>query len=170
MEMGTKQRRIQGNSVVLDAWREAKTTIAKTMPPNCTVPRTSSADLEDIDPLSLENLLREFTLERDDNRPLRFHGYLVGFHEVDTAAPRGTSVLVFVTKRGKIVTAVYQWQKDAKRSRERYAAAAHETADDALAWLIEDGGGHLGRSSRRAWERACQTWPPLQGYDVEVVE
>lgn len=167
MKHATEQRRIRGNSVVLDAWREAKRKIAQTIPPNVTVPTPPDGE---IDPYSLDGVLREFTLERDDNRPLRFQGYLVGFHEVDQDAPRGTAVLVFVTKRGKIVTSVHQWQRDAKRERERHDAAAHDTAEEALDWLIRDGGGHLGRASRQAWERACATWAPLQGYDVEIVE
>jgi len=114
--------------------------------------------------------VREFTIERDDNRPLRFKGHLVGFNESDPDTPRGTAVAIFVTRRGKIITSVRQWQKDAKRERQRYDAAAHETADEALAWLIQDGGGHLGRASRDAWERACATWTPLQGHEVEVIE
>jgi hypothetical protein len=167
MEHAAEQRCIRGNSVVLDVWREAKRKIAQTIPPNVTVPTPPDGE---IDSCSLDGVLREFTLERDDNRPLRFQGYLVGFHEIDLDVPRGTAVLVFVTKSGKIVTSVYQWQRDAKRERERHDAAAHDTAEGALDWLIQDGGGCLGRVSRQAWERACATWPPLQGYNVEVVE
>ena len=114
--------------------------------------------------------MREYTIERDSNRPLRFQGHLVGFNRVDPETERGTAVAVFVTRRGKIVTSVHQWQKDAKRERQRHAGAAHDIAEDALAWLIEDGGGHLGRASREAWELACRVWPALEGHEVEVIE
>lgn len=114
--------------------------------------------------------VREFTIERDDNRPLRFQGRLVGFNEVDPEAPRGTSISIFATRRGRFVTSVHQWQRDAKRERERHAAAVHDSAEDALAWLIQDGGGRLGQSSKEAWDMACRVWLPLQGHDVEVVE
>ena len=73
-------------------------------------------------------------------------------------------------KSGKIITAVFQWQRDESRDRSRRAAAVHTTADDALAWLIQDGGGHLGRYSREAWEMACKRWAPFQGLEVEVIE
>lgn len=117
-----------------------------------------------------EGQLGEFTVERDNNRPLRFQGQLIGFNDADPEAPRGTSVAIFATRRGKIVTSVHQWQRDTKRERERHDAAAHDRAEDALEWLVRDGGGQLGRASREAWERACTSYAPLQGHDVEVVE
>lgn len=109
-------------------------------------------------------------VDRDDGRPFSFDGQLIGFNKVDEELPRGTRVTVFVTKSGKIITAVFQWQRDESRDRSRRAAAIHTTPDEALAWLIQDGGGHLGRCSREAWEMACKTWVPFQGLDVEVVE
>lgn len=168
MAQAVEQRRIKGNSAVLDAWREAKSKVGSTLPPNSTP--AASSDTDPLDPYNIDKVLREFTLERDDNRPLRFQGYLVGFNEVNPDASRGTAIAVFVTRRDKIVTSVHQWQKDIKRERQRHAAAAHDTAEEALAWLIEDGRGHLGKASKEAWELACQVWPALQGYEVEVVE
>jgi hypothetical protein len=112
----------------------------------------------------------EFTLERDDDLPLRFRGRLIGWNEVDPDTPRGTEVRIYATRRGKIVTAVHQWQKDVKRDRERHSAAAHAVPEEALAWLKRDGGGHLGKASKSAWDLACKTWPPLNGRDVEIVE
>jgi len=136
---------IRGNSVVFDAFRKAR----------------EELETEDY---------QDFTLERDDNRPLAFRGNLVGFNDVDTNDPRGTQVQIFVTQSGKIITAVYGWQRKAELSRERHKAAVHTDPEDALAWLIEDGGGKLGRSSRQAWDMACQVEPILAGHDVEVVD
>jgi hypothetical protein len=116
-------------------------------------------------------VIREFTVERDGNLPLQFAGYLVGWNEVDPeTVARGTRVCVYVTRRGKIITSVHQWQRDTERGRERHNAGVHETAKEALAWLIRDGGDHLGRASREAWALACQGWPALQGHEVEVIE
>ena len=60
--------------------------------------------------------------------------------------------------------------QDDERNRQRYAAGVHQTPESALQWLIEDSQGRLGRSSREAWELACQVWPSLQGHDVEVID
>lgn len=117
-----------------------------------------------------DSALEEYTLERDQNLPLRFRGQLIGWNEIDPAVTRGTAVAIYVTRRGQIITSVHQWQRDDFRDRERHDACVHQTAEAALEWLVQDGGGHLGRASREAWEMACRTWPPLQGKDVEIVE
>lgn len=114
--------------------------------------------------------LRNYELPRDDDLTLGFQGYLIGWNEIDPNVPCGTSVSIFITRRDKIITFVHQWQRDDRRDRTSNRAGVHTTADQALAWLKEDGRGYLGRSSREAWERACQAWPPLQGRDVEHVE
>jgi len=113
---------------------------------------------------------REYTVERDDNLPLRFTGRLVGWNEVDPSVPRGTRVTIFVTRSTRIVTAVHQWQRGEKSERSRHDAGVHDRPDEALAWLIRDGGNQLGRSSREAWEMACQVWPAFKGHDVEVID
>ena len=115
-----------------------------------------------------DSALQTITLERDDDRPLQFQGRLIGSNDPDENMKHGTRVEVFVTKSGKIVTAVYQWQHE--NDRERWAAAAHQMPDDALNWLKQDGGGHLGRASKEAWDSACANHLPLQGQDVEVVD
>lgn len=114
---------------------------------------------------------QEFTLERDDNLPLRFKGTLVGYNDVDIDRdPRGTQVQIFITGSGKIITAVYQWQRKEGLERERHKACAHGNPEAALEFLIEDGGDKLGRSSREAWDMACNVEPSLKGYDVEVID
>jgi len=139
--------RIKGNSVVLDSLRRAR---------------------EEDD---TESGIQEYTLERDENRPLRFQGILVGYTDVDIEeAPRGTQVQVFITGSKKIVTAVYQWQRKEGLERERHKAQVHETPEAALEFLVEDGGGKLGRSSREAWDMACNVEPTLKGHDVEVID
>ena len=109
-----------------------------------------------------------FVVERDDDRPLKFEGRLIGKNDVDEDVNNGTLVEIFVTRSGKLVTAVHQWQ-DAK-NREAFRAAVHMMPDDALEWLKKDGGGYLGRASREAWEQACASHLPLQGQDVEVID
>jgi hypothetical protein len=121
----------------------------------------------------VETSYETFRVERDGQLPLQFEGVLLGSSRTDLTAPRGTEVCIYVTRRGKYITHVFQWQRkddseDMKRTRN--TAAVHEQADQALEWLITDGNGVLGSSSRIAWEEACQTWPALHGLDVECVE
>jgi hypothetical protein len=164
MEQAKEQRQIQGNSVVLDALRKAQAEIPATMPPNVAASGSGEGN-------KLDLALREFTLEREDNRPLRFHGYLVGWNEIDIQEqPRGTQVQIFVTRSDKIITRVYQWQRKEGLAREKHKAGVHMSPEEALDWLIADGGGKLGRASREAWETACSIWPSLKGYDVEVID
>jgi len=141
-----REASIEGNSVVLDALRQSR----------------EQGDGTD---------LPTFTLKRDDNRPLRFTGNLVGYNEVDPENdPRGTQVQIFITGSGKIITAVYQWQRKENLERERHKAQVHRSPEDALNWLIGDGGDKLGRSSREAWDMACNVEPLLKGHDVEVID
>jgi hypothetical protein len=115
-----------------------------------------------------DSALETITLERDNDRPLQFVGRLIGSNDPDENVNNGTLVEVYVTKSGKLVTCVYQWQ-DAK-NRERHAAGVHQMPDGALAWLKADGGGYLGKASRKAWDEACANHLPLQGQDVEVID
>lgn len=152
---------IKGNDVLYRLYREGK--LGR--------PPEYKADNGETDLVEKFNMaLQEYTLDRDDNLPLRFRGYLVGWNDVDLSVARGTRVTVYVTKSNKIVTAVHQWQRGEKKQRQRHAAGVHTTAQEALDWLVEDGAGRLGRSSREAWELACQVWPSLKGHDVEVID
>jgi len=153
---------IKGNDVMLKLYREGKLEKA---PPKF-MANNGETDLRE----EFDMALQEYTLERDDNLPLQFKGYLVGWNDVDLSVARGTRVTIFVTKSNKIVTAVHQWQRGETKQRQRHAAGAHPAAQDALKWLIADGSGRLGRSSREAWELACQVWPALKGHDVEVLD
>jgi len=147
-EGAAPRRQIQGNSVVLDAWRKSR----------------EAAKSASDEP-------QEFTLQRDDNRPIRFKGYLIGWNEVSPGVPRGTLVQVYVTRSsGKIVTSLYQWQRKDELERERYRAEVHETPSEAFQWLVDTNGGRLGQYGREAWNRACRTWPSLNGEDVEVID
>ena len=160
-DRAVRTAQIQGNDVLYRLHREGK--IGK-MP---SVPADAGAtDLAK----EFDLAIKEYTVERDDNLPLRFTGYLIGWNDVELSVPRGTRVTIFITRSNRIVTAVYQWQRGEKHQRSRYAAGVHDDPDQALAWLIQDGGQQLGRSSREAWEMACQIWPALQGHDVEVID
>lgn len=115
-------------------------------------------------------LEEEFLVERDGSLPLRFTGRLIGANAIDEDVPRGTSVRVFVTRSAKIVTSVRQWQRGRGASRERNAAAVHETPAEALAWLVEDGRGRLGSASCEAWRKACAAWPALREHGAEEID
>jgi len=122
--------------------------------------------------------LETYTLERDTSVPMQFRGRLIGSYEPDEDLHVGTRVMVYVTQKGKFITHIYQWQRKdnhpgegpAPIKRSRSAAGVHVTGQEALSWLIQDGGGNLGSASRTAWEMACQNWPPLQGRAVEIIE
>jgi hypothetical protein len=126
--------------------------------------------------------LEEHLLLRDDGLDLRFQGYLVGVNDHPPHMQAGTLVRIFVTRAGKIVTAVHQWRRADQRAwsrkgnagippivRQKNTAAVHDDPRAAVQWLIEDGKGRLGRSSAEAWKMACQTWPTLRGLDVEEI-
>lgn len=135
--------------------------------------RGNSSVRQLIDREDVDSSYRTFRVERDNQLPLQFEGKLIGSSQTDLTAPRGTEVCVYVTRRGKYITHVFQWQRreDVEvMMRTRNSAAVHEEADQALEWLIQDGKGILGSSSRLAWEQACQSWPALHGLDVELVE
>jgi hypothetical protein len=138
----SKKPRIRGNSAMLEMVR-------------------GSSQLPD-------SALETITLERDDDRPLRFSGRLIGANDIDEGVTNGTKVAIYVTKSGKIVTGVHQWQRE--KGRERHAASAHQMPDSALEWLRVDGGGYLGKASKEAWDEACANHLPLQGQDVEVID
>ena len=161
----TQDRKIQGNDVLQRMVKEGR----DTSPPDATF--TSHVALQ------------TFKVERDSNLPLQFEGYLIGQNEIDDEAGRGTRVSVYVTRRGKIITHVYQWQRQDVAAwvnagnegtppikRSRNDAEAHTEGPSALQWLIQDGGSSLGAASREAWEMACSTWPPLQGQEVELID
>ena len=153
---------IKGNDVLLRLWESGK---IKSPPPS--FPTDGDGDLNK----QFDMALQEFKVERDDNLPLVFRGYLIGWNEVDiSTVPRGTQVTIYVTRSHRIVTAVHQWQRGGPKDKHRYAAGVHDEAEEALQWLIHDGGRKLGRSSREAWEIACQVWPSLKGREVEVID
>lgn len=153
---------IQGNDVLLRLWESGK---IKNPPPS--FPTDGNGDLN----RQFDMALQEFKVERDDNLPLVFKGYLIGWNDVDiSTVTRGTQVTIYVTRSHRIVTAVHQWQRGGPKDKHRYAAGVHEEAQEALEWLIHDGGRKLGRSSREAWEIACQVWPSLKGREVEVID
>lgn len=112
-----------------------------------------------------------YIVPRDDGRPFSFSGTLVGYGPSKVINQiRGTKVEIFVTKAGKIITYVHQWQKDGPSPRERHAAAVHTTPMEAHDWLVGDGGGKLGTCSREAWDMACKRCALFSGLDVEEVE
>lgn len=114
----------------------------------------------------------EFTIERDRMRSLRFKGALIGrsTHErKDDSGVRGTEVTIYVTHTGRYVTEVRQWEDTKKRKRSRHDAEAHDTPEEAIAWLTKDAGGRMRGASTEAWLQACEAFDPLKKYAIEEV-
>lgn len=121
-------------------------------------------------PTDAKPKIEEYLVDRDEGLPLSFQGYFVGQNSIDPDSRVGTQVKIFVTTGANIITAVHQWQRTDETERHRRRAAVHQTPEHALAWLIEDGNGKLGKASKEAWETACQTWPEFDGKDVERID
>lgn len=153
---------IKGNDVIYQLWKSGK---LRNPPPEYFADNGETDLVE-----KLDLALQVYEVPRDDLLPLKFTGYLIGWNDVPLEAKRGTRVTVYVTRGGNYVTAVHQWQRGAEKSRQRYTAGVNETPEGAVAWLVAEGGGKLGRSSREAWEIACEVWPALRGKDVEEID
>lgn len=113
-------------------------------------------------------------VKRDGAKDLAFVGELIG--EASHGGPgeyvsdwqRGTEVSLYLTREGRLVTAVRQWtiwQEEADAHR----AAVHDTPQAAYDWLVRDCGGTLGHASKECWEEACKHCGLLAGLDVEEV-
>lgn len=127
----------------------------------------------DYDSSDLKSPSANATVKRDGQLDLSFYGWIIGSRM--QATPRhekGTQVRVYLTNGGHLVTAVKQWTDgpDSEKKRVSRRAAVHESPSEALAWLIRDGRGRLGPSSKAAWGQACQAVPSLAQSGVELVE
>lgn len=95
----------------------------------------------------------DYRIPRDGDLDLSFRGTLLGEGSRGTGGDhprdwtRWTTVRIYRTEGGSIVTAVEQGRDD---GRHRARAAIHDTATEAIDWLREDAGGSLGRASRDA--------------------
>jgi hypothetical protein len=131
---------------------------------------------EELDsPFSPEgDTVKLWELDRDGDLPLRFHGHLLSYAEHSTSKTsgmiRGTTVRIFVSGAGKIITSVQQWDGEEGSPPHRQAAAWHTDTKSALEWLIEDGKGKLGKTSKEAWLKACDLLPELSACSFEYVE
>lgn len=150
--MNTRKAVIQGNDTVLTAVQDDR---AK-----------KAARTED------EPNYTEFTVERDRMRTLRFHGLLLGRgaqERTDDSGVRGTEVTIYVTHADRYVTEVRQWEDSKKRTRSRHDAEAHDSPEEAIAWLTKDAGGRMRGASTEAWLQACEAFDPLKKYAIEEV-
>lgn len=111
-----------------------------------------------------------YVVPRDGDLDLEFTGWIVGTGEQGDLrnSNRGTTVTIYLSSTGHIVTAVEQWTRGRNPS-STYRAGVHTEAAAALAWLYNDCGGTLGRASKQAWQAACQTLPALRGSDVKTL-
>ena len=110
---------------------------------------------------------QQHRVARDGDRDLAFRGWLLG--EGDRSIPGGryTTVEIYLTEAGAIVTSVEQGTLGEGVGSAR--AAAHDTPEAALAWLIDDASGELGPASKEAWEAAGETYPPIAEHAVETI-
>jgi hypothetical protein len=129
------------------------------------------------DPAEMGEPSKRRRVYRDGALDLRFTGWLLGEGCHGTGGSsgcsrdwhRGIDVAIYVTTGGKLITAAKRWSRWVGEG-ERYTAAVHRTAENAIAWLREDSSsGELGPASKEAWEAACKEWPVLAGHDAEEV-
>ena len=119
--------------------------------------------------------MQRHTVTRDGSLDITFTGRLVGEGEHGSGGSsgyasdwnRGTTVRLYLTAAGKVVTAVHQWSRW-QGERDCYRAAVHGAAAEALAWLVEDAGGDLGPASKEAWLQAAEAEPDVFTAAVEV--
>ena len=113
------------------------------------------------------------TAQRTGAVDLAFTGWHVGYAEATDAtafAPYdwvGIIVRVWVTTTGKIVTGAV-WRARRGDAAE-YAAAVHEDAESARAWLVARSELGHGDAGTHAWTMACRVVGEFAGMDVELV-
>lgn len=121
--------------------------------------------------------VQAYRVQRDGDLDLLVNGWLLGEGEHGTGGSsgfrrdwtRGVKVRIWLTLYGELVAGAHRWSRW-QGEHDRYSAARHESAEDALDWLREDASdGELGPASKEAWEAACDAWNGLAGQDVEVV-
>jgi hypothetical protein len=81
---------------------------------------------------------------------------------------RGTTVKVWLTPSGTLITNVTVWRREPGKEEYRSTqsrGAYHETPQGALDWLEKDGEGTFGPASKLAWRQACTTFAPMNGMD-----
>jgi hypothetical protein len=155
-----------GNDSVLRAFRESQNKEASSNTP----PEWTSE-------------IQEWTVDRDGALPLQFEGVQLSTAETSMEVRhrgkdqlQGTTVNLYVTLGGNLVTEVLQWRRTLNPELDgddvyRQRAAHHATPEAALEWLYEDGGGKLGRCSKQAWLLACQKKNSgLENYSVERID
>jgi hypothetical protein len=99
-------------------------------------------------------------------------GWTVGFGRMEAGGTadtkRGTDVTITLTVGGHLVTTRSSWTKGRTSSHDT-RGRANSTPQAAFDWLLEDGGGTLGRASKAAWVQACRAVPPMAGLEFEQV-
>jgi len=111
---------------------------------------------------------KQYRVARDGARDLTFRGWLLGEGDRSMGATGPyTTVEIYLTEAGAIVASVEQGTMGEGVGSAR--AAAHDTPEAALAWLIEDAGGELGPASKEAWEAAGEKYPPIAEHAVETI-
>lgn len=116
---------------------------------------------------------KDHIVDRDGERPISFSGWLIGIGEMvgrrrDNQRVAGlyTAVRIYLSVGGCIITSVRQ--VDAGRHR-CARAAAHDTPQEALDWLVADAGDKLGPASKEAWEAAGERYAPIGELATERV-
>ncbi len=131
-----------------------------------------SKPLAPLSPESVDTLgkPRTWTVERPGNLDIEVSAWKLGEGRIDVGGPesrRTTTVEIWLTTKGRLLT-VRRASSDVDGvSTVEQASQFHETPASALAWLIADGKGKLGRASKVAWVQACRTFAPMSGMEIE---
>jgi hypothetical protein len=105
---------------------------------------------------------------------IRAVGWKVGFGSIEAGGTardmkRGTDVTIRLMVGGQLLTSRCSWTKGPTSSEESQTGRVNSTPQAAWEWLLEDGGGKLGRASKDAWVKACRTVPPMADLEFEQV-
>ena len=112
------------------------------------------------------------TLERDDDLPLTFTGWVIGAGITFGHCGRQCVVTIYRTAGDHIIAYVDMHTLDPQGhllDQGPRTASPPGSSSDVLAWLRKSNGGRLGMASVKAWERACITCPDLGDAVEEVI-
>ena len=113
--------------------------------------------------------VKDITITRTGEPPLRFAGFEIGSGEVEVGTGRRVLVRIYKTKGGKYVASVdsiTKWQGE----HDTTSAKSFVTPEEVVEWLRSDNDGRLGRASQEACEEAAKNDEAFGKAFVEEVD